>query len=223
MRQLRERIQRDRRNVTKECVIGDEVLAFFQRIVTTRIEGTTLTPCEMIGLTLLRRCVPRTEVKYHVFRQTLGMGLNGFVFECLYRNREPRAVKLVLIRDPRLAPSVRLDRHVIRRMAESMVRKEFEMHLRVRSAADDSAPFRVLNVIGRLSVFKPRRLGWRVAVYVMDKLPGPTLANEMYSPTTTRTYVVSKLRRSSRHPRRFSRTGLCAHGLSPREHRLHGR
>ena len=138
-----------------------------------KLQDTTLTPCELVGMGLLRSCVSPDEARFYVFDETLGVGGNGFVFACRYKNNQRRVVKMVIVGSPYDSP-VKLDRtRAIYKVPEPLLRREWEMHQRLQHLTSEatSPQFRVLNTYGNLCVFKPPLYQGQIAAYVMDELP----------------------------------------------------
>lgn len=77
------------------CVIDLQILSLFKRMV--NVTSLTHNPCQVVGRELLRLCEPPDEVDNYAFAKVLGIGLNGFVFQCLYKNVKLCAVKMIIV------------------------------------------------------------------------------------------------------------------------------
>lgn len=182
---LRQRLHENQVHYVKDCDITPETVEFFNKLIPTNYAGTTLTTCEVVGLAMLRKCVPLSEVKFYTFEKVLGRGLHGFVFQCLYKGKERRAVKLVMLRQNG-EKDYKLDvdgkGKEIWSVSEPALRKEFDMHHHMLRLMRTSSRFRVLNVLSKMCVFRPPRFNKNVGVYIMESLEGlkaKTLDNEL--------------------------------------------
>lgn len=178
---LRHRLHDDRVFYVKECDIKPETVEFFDKLIPTRYAGTTLTTCEVVGLAMLRKCVPPSEVKFYTFKKTLGQGLHGFVFQCLYKGREKRAIKLVVLHDGEDEYNIYAEDDDIWSVSKPSLVKEFKMHQTALRLMKKSGRFRVLDILGGLCVFKPPKFDKRVGVYIMENLEPKTLHNEIHA------------------------------------------
>lgn len=203
LRGLRERLQKNRIDYIKECHIEPETSEFFDKLIPTGAEGTTLNTCQMVGLTILKKCVPPEEAKFYMFKNVLGVGRHGFVFLCRYKRTHHRAVKLIALhrggKENEYALAVDEKKHIVSTSETSFMR-EVKMHQHlVKIAGISSSGFRVLKVVGNPSVFKPRQhlvdalksqrsrrtvftsesRYRRIGVYVMEELPFDTLDKEI--------------------------------------------
>ena len=175
---MRERLRRNRVHYTKECNIDKTVLEFFDRMFATKIKGTTLTPCQRVGQTLLRLCVGQQEAKFYTFSKTLGLGLHGFVFQCLYKARERRVVKMMIVGDDDAEVQL-TGKDTVLEISERLLQREFTMHKLVMERTTSSSGFRVLEVFGDLALFQPPRFDRKIGVYLMQNLPYATLEQEI--------------------------------------------
>ena len=194
---LRKRLHENRVKYTKECHIEEDTLAFFETFARMSIPGTTLTFCQMVGLQLLKKCVPRIEAKFYTFSKVLGVGLHGFVFECRYQIREPYAVKLMLLHDREDWYSMSTGKTMVYSVSRESLSREVSMQRRMSAMGQTSSCFRTLEIVGDLAVFEPRRFDRKLGVYIMQKLPVPTLNTEINlfqkDPSETRRPTLGKM------------------------------
>ena len=166
----------------KECDINSFILAFFQSMFD--LASPTLTPCETIGRKLLYQCVSPEESKHYSFANILGFGLNGFVFECMYKGVEPRAVKMVIISDKmtsNIVPVTPL--HHLESVSEEQIRREFKIHCQLAGLVTPSSGFKVLKIFGDLAIMKPPLYEYRIGIYIMQSMLIPTLREDVFSMT----------------------------------------
>jgi len=176
---LRHRLHDDRVFYVKECDIKPRTVKFFDKLIPTSYAGTTLSTCEVVGMAMLRKCVPPSEVKFYTFKKTLGQGLHGFVFQCLYKGREKRAVKLVVLHDGEDEYKIDAEDGHIWSVSKPSLAKEFKMHQDALRLMDKSGRFRVLNILSGLCVFKPPKFDKQIGVYIMETLQPKTLDSEI--------------------------------------------
>jgi hypothetical protein len=164
----------------KACDIEPRALQFFERILNDRL-SVSVDPCQDIGRALLKKCVTPDEIKYYTFEKVLGIGYNGFVFQCLYKNTERRAVKLVLITNSSSQKKITSENEIIRPVTKTQVNREFNTHydLLQLQRMTPSLGFKVLNIFGKLAIFKPPSSKYEIGVYIMQSLPAPTLHHEV--------------------------------------------
>jgi hypothetical protein len=177
------------------CDIPRKYVTFFDRLFPMNAQRTNLTLCELVGRGLLRQCLPLEEAQSHSFEKSLGVGLNGFVFSAIYRKRERRVVKMVMVGSPN-DPPIRLDgRHSLHKVSERLLRSEWKMHKAFMSLA--SPNFRVLKIYGDPCVFKPPKYRERyrgcVGTYVMADLPFPTLDKQLKATTVPPPHWMEKI------------------------------
>lgn len=155
-----------------ECDIPDAVLAFFRTMFAIDVRSKKVSPCQAVGTALLPKCVSPSEASHYSFDKVLGIGLNGFVFECLYKEKERRAVKLVII-SKKSGDRVNVDgKKKLHTMTERQVRQEFKMHRDLGKTLTRSSGFNVLKLYGRLAIFTPPLYSkYRIGVYIMQSLP----------------------------------------------------
>lgn len=180
---LRKRLEENRVHYVRDCDIGEETLAFFNTLIPTTIQGTTLNHCQVAGLMLLRKCVPPGEVKFYTFEKVLGVGLHGFVFLCRYKRTEQRAVKFMVIHEggDQNEYEVPVDSsRAIVSVSKKTLMREFDMHQHFSHIADKrNSHFRVLKILSDMAVFKPPKFKKCVGVYVMEMLPFTPFDNEI--------------------------------------------
>ena len=211
---LRARLESNRVHYTKECDMDKKLLTFFATLFHTSIKSTTLSPCQVVGLILLRQCVPPEEVKYYTFSKLLGIGTTGFVFECLYKGKERRAVKMMMVGESN-KETVKLTKDIsVSTIAEPSLRREFEMHRLVMARTTASSLYRVLDIYGDLAVFRPALSRRRVGVYIMQTLPYPTLDQDLSRAMSKRNAFLSEafLKKIETLPRIIA--DLHRHGLA---------
>lgn len=203
LRGLRERLAKNRIHYVKECHIDRETKEFFDKLIPTSAEGTTLSTCQMVGMAALKKCVPPEEAKFYMFEKVLGVGLHGFVFLCRYKRTQHRAVKVMALhkggKENEFSLAVNSSQNIDSTSETSFLR-EVKMHQTLMKLADISTSgFRVLKVVGNPSVIKPRQplvdalkserprktvftnesRYRRIGVYVMEELPFETLDKEI--------------------------------------------
>lgn len=79
-----------------ECNIHPDQLEDFEFMFSL---APSLTPCQSIGRELVSKCVPPEEIEHYIFEKSLGVGSYGIIFQCMYKGKEPRAVKMVFVSD----------------------------------------------------------------------------------------------------------------------------
>lgn len=211
---LRQGLEQNRVHYTRECNISADVVALFDNMFPTTIDSTTLTVCQNIGRALLNKCVSPDDAKFYTFENVLGKGLNGFVFQCVYKG-ERRAIKMVFIKDPGVGNTVPFSGlEYIERISEAALRKEYGIHRLAIERSAGSSVFRVLNVYGQLAVFRPPRLASRIGVYIMQTLPYRTLQNEMEG-FETQPAILRKVMRIPRVIKALHNLGLAHGDLHP--------
>jgi tRNA A-37 threonylcarbamoyl transferase component Bud32 len=179
---LRQRLHDNRVFYVKECNIRPGTIEFFNQLIPTNYVGTTLSTCEVVGLAMLRRCVPASEVRFYTFKQVLGTGLHGFVFQCLYKGKEERAIKLVVLHKggDQNAYSIPVENgKEIFSVSKASLEKEFKMHQHMLRLSEKSDRFRVLNILSGLCVFKPPRFDNCIGVYIMESLKPKPFEKEL--------------------------------------------
>ena len=160
----------------KSCDIESQVVQFFERILNKPI--SSIDPCKDIGPALLHKCVSPEEIQYYTFEKVLGFGLNGFVFQCIYKNTERRAVKMVLISDKKQAEKVTSSK-TIYSVTKNHLKQEFNVHHQMLQVLTPSSQFNVLNIFGDLAIFNPPLSKYEIGIYIMQSLPAPTLLGEI--------------------------------------------
>lgn len=178
---LRQRLRENRVFYVKECNIRPETIEFFNQLIPTTYAGTTLSTCEVVGLAMLRRCVPASEVKFYTFKKVLGTGLHGFVFQCLYKGREERAIKLVVLHKggDENEYAIPVEDNKLVSVSKASLVQEFEMHHHMLRLMKSSDRFRILNILSKLSVFKPPKFDKCIGVYIMENLKPKPLDNDI--------------------------------------------
>ena len=159
-----------------ECDIHPEQLKDFEYMFAVNVPF--LTPCQTIGRELVSHCVPPEEINHYTFEKTLGLGSYGFVFQCLYKGKEPRAVKMVFVIEDKNVKIPDEWAYGISPVTEGQLRQEFDTHCNLARAVTPSSGFNVLKIFGDLAVFKPPQAPsaqFKLGVYIMQSLPFPTL------------------------------------------------
>lgn len=174
----------------QDCDIEPRILELFRLMI--NLDSTSLNPCQVVGQQLLHKCVPRDKIKHYAFSKVLGIGLNGFVFQCLYKNTEPRAVKMVIVSDMVQTDQLIRTSRVITSVTNTQLQREFKAHYDLQRMVTPSSGFKVLNIYGDLAVFKPPLYPHRIGVYIMQSLPSPTLLDEIMKYGLT-TEIVRKI------------------------------
>lgn len=176
-----------------------------------RTKGTKLTLCELVGMGLLRQCVSLDEARAHSFERALGVGLNGFVFSCIYKKQQRRVIKMVMVGDPDDEPIQLDEEETIVKVPERLLRREWQMHRSLMdiTARSTSPEFRVVKVYGNLCVFKPPLSDDRVGAYVMEELPFPTLQQQLRATKVPAPHVLKKIQVIPKVIAAFHRLGMA--------------
>ena len=156
-----------------ECDIAVSILKFFQKMFALKTTPKD-DPCLVIGRAMLSKCIPSDEIKHYAFRKVLGIGLNGFIIQSMYKGKAAHAVKMVLVGDE---AKVKIgNKYSIVTTSEAQIRREFEMHGEIFKKATSRSGFQVLKAFGKLAIFDPPGYGsYRIGVYIMECLPYRTL------------------------------------------------
>lgn len=179
------------------CIMADDVREFFAQLLPLRIRHSGLSECQVLARTIFQHMLgePTSRDKKHryTFRQLLGSGLNGLVFQVkdYITRHEPTnyAVKMVFVHnDPqKLGPrdSYTFHRRVLHSMKEKQFMHEYEIHnhlsTKLKTASSSLLPFRVTRVYFKPVLWSPpipSKL--KVGMYGMAVLPPHTPMLENY-------------------------------------------
>lgn len=165
------KLMKERQEIEMECKMTPNLVDFFEKFVPSSIVGsTTLNPCQVIAKYMLAQCVPKDQLKYYTFQDSISHGAHGLLISGTYK-KKPIAIKIIPVhkqKPHKLSFTINGKQQTLKSVSEKNILREFNIQKAVGDI--NFKEFDVPSVYGNMSIMKSKKNSDRIAVLIMDKI-----------------------------------------------------